>query len=243
MTEKKLLNIDSKFNFACHEGLECFKQCCRNINIFLSPFDVLRMKNKLGITSRQFLDQYTIRLSAQNQGFPLVLIKMKEDENLVCPFITSYGCIVYQDRPWACRMAPVDMLGNGQFGFIFEPSRCHGLKEKKEQTVEEWMQDQGLSIYNETEEYFKDLPAVIKFSGQREQDSKINELIYLVCYNTDRFKEFVLGNGFAEKYALPQAYTEKIKTDDTELMKFGFHWLASVLSDTEKQKEALELVK
>jgi len=243
MTEENLLNIDSKFNFACHEGLDCFKQCCRNINIFLSPFDVLRMKNKLGIKSQEFLDRYTLRLSAQNQGFPLVLIKMKEDENLVCPFITSYGCIVYQDRPWACRMAPVDMLGNGQFGFIFEPSRCHGLNEDKDQTVEEWMQDQGLGIYDEMEEYFKDLPAVIKFSGQSEQDRKINELIYLVCYNTDKFKDVVFDAGFAEKLAVSQDVVEKIKADDIELMKFGFHWLGSVLSDTEKQKEALEYLK
>ncbi|ACV64485.1 protein of unknown function UPF0153 [Desulfofarcimen acetoxidans DSM 771] len=242
MKEEIILNLESKFNFSCHQGLECFKQCCRNINIFLSPYDVLRMKNKLGLTSQEFLNLHTLRLSFQKQRFPLVLIKMKEDENLVCPFITSYGCMVYQERPWACRIAPVDMLGNGQFGFIFKPARCHGLKEAKEQTVDEWMQEQGLGIYDQMEESFKDLPALIEFSGEKEHDGKIGELIFLVCYNTDEFKYKLFSLSFVDKLSISKEVVGKIRDDDVQLMKFGFEWLRSVLSDMQKQREAFLLL-
>ena len=35
--------------------IACFTRCCRNIDILLTPYDVIRMKNRLGITSTEFL--------------------------------------------------------------------------------------------------------------------------------------------------------------------------------------------
>ncbi|WP_066638226.1 YkgJ family cysteine cluster protein [Desulfolucanica intricata] len=238
-----LLNLESKFRFSCHEGLQCFKKCCRDINIFLSPYDVLRMKNKLKISSQEFLNKYTIRLTAKHSGFPFVLLKMVEENDLVCPFITPKGCQVYEARPWACRMAPVDIRGENQFGFIFEPSRCHGLNEAKEQTVREWMQEQGLGIYEEVEELFKELPGKIKFSGQKDLDQKLNELIYLACYNLDKFRDFIFKTGFLQIFRVSPEVLEQIKKDDVELMKFAFKWLAFDLNKPEKQREAAKLLK
>ena len=39
------LKEDAEFNFACHPGVSCFNQCCSDVNIFLTPYDVLRLKN------------------------------------------------------------------------------------------------------------------------------------------------------------------------------------------------------
>jgi len=46
------------FCFRCHPEVECFNRCCRNLNLFLYPYDVLRLKQALEITSDAFLDQY-----------------------------------------------------------------------------------------------------------------------------------------------------------------------------------------
>ncbi len=35
-----------------------FSLCCRNLNLFLYPYDVIRLKKGLEITSDQFLDKY-----------------------------------------------------------------------------------------------------------------------------------------------------------------------------------------
>ena len=53
------LDEDAKFTFSCHPGVSCFNQCCSDVNIFLTPYDVLRLKNRLGISSQEFLDKYT----------------------------------------------------------------------------------------------------------------------------------------------------------------------------------------
>ena len=53
------LNADSEFQFKCHKGVKCFNQCCRDINIILTPYDIIRLKARLGLSSEEFLTLYT----------------------------------------------------------------------------------------------------------------------------------------------------------------------------------------
>jgi len=103
---KKRLSLDDRFRFSCHKALSCFNTCCNDVNIFLTPYDVLRMRKSIWLSSGDFLKIYTIALLGE-EGLPLVVLKMMEDENKSCPFVTPDGCSIYQDRPWSCRMYPV----------------------------------------------------------------------------------------------------------------------------------------
>ena len=49
--EQEALSLESKFHFHCHAGLACFNQCCRTPTIVLSPYDLLRLKQALGLSS------------------------------------------------------------------------------------------------------------------------------------------------------------------------------------------------
>ncbi|MDP1644630.1 MAG: hypothetical protein Q8L71_03885 [Thiobacillus sp.] len=51
----------------------------------------------------------------------------------------------------------------------------------------------------------------------------------MVCYDLDRFREFLISKGFTELYDLPANEMAKLLTDDTELMLFGFRFLKQVL--------------
>ena len=50
---------DTVIQFRCHKDIDCFNTCCKNIDNMLTPFDILRLKKRLGITSAEFLRQYT----------------------------------------------------------------------------------------------------------------------------------------------------------------------------------------
>ena len=43
------VSLDNKFRFKCHKKVKCFTQCCRGIKITLTPYDVIRLKNRLGL--------------------------------------------------------------------------------------------------------------------------------------------------------------------------------------------------
>lgn len=227
--------LNEKFKFSCHKGLDCFNQCCRDINIYLTPYDVLRMKNKLGMKSGEFLERYTTKI--ENGGLPAVLIKMREDADLICPFLTPDGCRVYDVRSWACRIAPVDLKENG-YTFIFDSSFCRGLNEEQEWTLEEWMQNQGLDIYEEKEKLFKNIPLHFHLTGMKNLDKHIKEMVFMACYDLDTFRKFVFETGFLNIFWVKPEEVEKIREDDEALLQFGFRWL---LNDFEED-ETMELM-
>jgi hypothetical protein len=78
-----VLNADDNFRFACHNSLACFTKCCRDITIFLTPYDILRMKNGLKMSSEDFLPAYTATLIGDS-GLPVVALKMLDDEEKSC---------------------------------------------------------------------------------------------------------------------------------------------------------------
>ena len=130
--KKSLLRMDAEhlFQFRCASGIPCFTKCCQDITIVLSPLTRARMKNAVGILSDEFIDKYTLIIRRENLLIPMIVIKMNEGDKR-CPFVTETGCKIYNDRPWPCRMYPLNMNDDGTFSFITDASRCFGLKEEE----------------------------------------------------------------------------------------------------------------
>ena len=40
---------DNLFRFSCHKDVPCFTKCCAKLRLILTPYDILRMKNRLAI--------------------------------------------------------------------------------------------------------------------------------------------------------------------------------------------------
>ena len=80
LKEHPRLSKESRFKFSCHKNVPCFNECCGDVNIFLTPYDVIRLKRSLGITSTEFLSKYTILPFDKNLKYPVILLKMGDDE-------------------------------------------------------------------------------------------------------------------------------------------------------------------
>ena len=48
------LALDDRFRFRCRKGIACFNKCCEDTDILLTPYDLLRLKNRLDLSSRFF---------------------------------------------------------------------------------------------------------------------------------------------------------------------------------------------
>jgi len=226
------LSLGSKFKFSCHKGIECFSKCCADVNIFLTPYDVLRMKKALNITSEEFLEKYTVPLLLKDPKFPVVALKMTDDEKKSCPFVTEEGCQIYPDRPWSCRMYPLETASSKnkddaeEFYFIAEEGKpCLGMKEDKEWTVEEWLIDQEVGIYNKKSQPYMEITMQKVFrEGKGLGPSKI-QMFYIACYDLDRFRRHLFEGRFFHLFDIEEDVIERIKTDDEELLEFGAKWL------------------
>ena len=222
---------DDLFRFACREDLPCFKRCCRDVNIFLTPYDVLRMRKKLGMSSTGFLDKYTTVVIPPETGLPVVMLKMAEDGEKTCQFLGESGCRIYAERPWSCRMAPLDIAGEGEYCFIFEPSHCLGLAADQEWTMGDWVKDQGLDVYERVEAPFRDFTNRLKFPEGKVPGPEVAQMFYMGCYDLDRFRRFVLESRFLDVFDLPAGLVNQIKTDDLALLQLGIAWLDFGLAD------------
>src|SRR5690606_34472747 len=96
------LTLDSTIRFRCHKDIACFNKCCESIDIMLTPYDVLRLKQRLGLSSHEFLARHTRMFDMDAHGMPGLKMKTKEGST-ACQFLTPEGCGVYEDRPAACR--------------------------------------------------------------------------------------------------------------------------------------------
>ena len=223
---------EDTFNFSCHAGLKCFNQCCADVTIALTPYDILRMKNALDLTSDQFHARYTLIPFNKEQQVPVVILKMNDDEGKTCPFVSEKGCTIYEDRPWACRMYPVGLASPAdghveeeEFYFIMKDRPCDGLNEPKTWTISEWIENQGIGEYNEMGELFKEVSLHPKLVGGMELDPKKMDMFYIACYDIDKFRDFVFESTFLEKMKIDPDLLEKVKKDDLELLKLAFNWL------------------
>ena len=150
------LALDDPFHFSCTKDIACFNECCRDLNQFLTPYDILRLKTRLKLSSNLFLTHYTTRHTGPETGLPVISLKTDSRLNHICPFVTVAGCRVYEDRPSSCRMYPVARAISRSrktgkitehFALLKEP-HCQGHRQPITQTVTEWIDAQGLRPYN-----------------------------------------------------------------------------------------------
>ena len=210
----------------------------------LTPYDIILLKKRLDLTSTQFLAMYSVPQLLEKTDLPIVLLKLLDDESKSCPFVRDDGCLVYADRPTTCRYYPVGVASlshkegaddNGFYIMIQEP-HCRGFEENREWTIAEWRQDQGVDVHDVINAGWTDLVVRKRsFPMNIQLTEKAKQLFFMVSYDIDRFRDFVLESTFLERYPMSDQLLEEIKTDDVSLLNFGITWLKSVLFKENEQ--------
>jgi len=229
------MTLNSRFKFKCYPGISCFTACCQKIDIALTPYDILRIKKRLGITSGEFLHRYVRQEIDEKSGLPLAIIQMDPDRDYVCPFVTPEGCTIYSDRPAACRYYPIGQgtmqteEGVDEFYFLIKEPFCKGLEEKKEWTIADWRVDQEPDLYDDMNREWKAMMLRRDADAMKAIDEKKQKMFFLASYDLDTFRRFVLESRFLELFEVEPETVATIKTDDVALMHFAFRYLKYLL--------------
>lgn len=224
---------DNNFKFRCHKDIECFNECCAALKLVLTPYDILRLKSRLEISSEEFLAEYSDTTLDRDSLFPKMTLKMNEDEKQKCPFVSAEGCSIYEDRPGACRVYPLgrasmklekEKNAREKF-FIVKEDHCLGFEEEKVWDINEWMTGEGLDRYNSMNDKWLEIISSKKSMGDDKDVPKKIQMFSMVSYNLDKFKEFVFKSRFLDLFDVDQERKFKINSNDEELLLFGFDWL------------------
>jgi len=233
------ISLQETFCFACHPAVPCFNECCRDLIQYLTPYDILRLKNHLGLTSRQFLERYTSQHVGPESGLPIITLKPGDPHNLTCPFVTPQGCSVYENRPSSCRTYPL-MRGiarcrqrnrmTEQF-MVLKETHCRGFDGGRSQTVQQWIDGQQIADYNAVNDK---LIQIISLKNTRKPgvlDLKDGHLFFTALYDLDSFRSQITDNGILADGNLDPALVDKALVDDLALLEVGMKWVEQVLFD------------
>ena len=227
------------FHFHCHPEVACYLTCCHRVEMYLYPYDVIRLKNRLGLHSAEFMHRHARIGQGSHPYFPAVMLNMADQEGYPCPFLRKNGCSVYRDRPSACRTYPleraVEWLPDKRLlrphYFMTHHPYCKGHGEQRTYTIEQWERDQNIVEYNlmndlwaRVDAFFATNPWEGEGAGGPRQ-----RLAFMVCYNIDDFRTYVSQHNLLSGFRLSKDERRRIKRDDGELLKFGFRWLQHVL--------------
>lgn len=230
-----LIKEGDTFRFRCHQGLACFNRCCRNLNLFLNPYDVLRLKNRLQISSDEFLETHVDVVLREGNHFPDVLLRMVDNAEKTCPFLEDTGCKVYTDRPDSCRMFPIEQgaVYKGQseksrlIHFFRPPDFCLGRHEETEFTPPKWCLDQKAVLHNRMTLRWSALKRLFQSDPWRPQgfQGAKGKMAFMATYNIDRFAEFVFQSSFFKRYHVKKNLLNRLRREEAALLEFGFDWV------------------
>ena len=226
-------SAEQQFSFACHSGVPCFTECCRELDLALTPYDVLRLRRYLGLSSDAFLERYVIVEWDEHQNFPTCYLTMVDDGRASCVFLEKNGCTVYADRPGSCRAYPVGrgvaLESEGRpvesLVLIQEP-HCRGFAEACEQTIGAYLHNQGLPLYNQYNDALLPLlqHARIRAGSLRPSRQQLDQYM-LALYDLDQFRREIIEGRITLKSPLSAQQLSGLTGNDEELLLLGIRWL------------------
>jgi Fe-S-cluster containining protein len=232
------LSLDDKFQFRCHKGIACFNKCCENIDIMLTPYDIVRLKNRFGISAREFIDRFTVDFAMDGQGMPGLKLKTREGST-ACVNLTPEGCGVYSDRPAACRYYALGLVSMRRKDaplaedsyFVVREDHCLGHHEPHVQTIREYRKEQRVDQYDNVNREWHEIILKKRSSGPTvgRPSQRSFELFFLASYDIDGFRDFVASAGFDEVFDLDLSFKRELMEDEIKLLRFGFRLLRQVL--------------
>lgn len=232
------LTIDSKFQFNCHKGIACFNACCKSIDITLLPYDILRLKRNLGLSSKEFVGRYTLPFEMDFNGLPGLKLA-KKPGTTECVFLAEEGCTVYADRPSACRYYALGSMGVRRkdstevenIFFVVKEAHCLGHFEPRTQSVAEYRHDQGIEKYDDMNREWRDLVIKKRSTGPTigAPSERSMQLFDMCSYDMDSFREFIQTEGFQAVFEIDQTKYAELLDDEDRLFLFSIRFLKQVL--------------
>lgn len=234
------VGIDEAFEFLCGPHVQCFNACCRDLNQFLTPYDVLRLARHLGMPTGDFLQAYTIHYTGPETGLPVVSLTPANYRDKLCPFVTPDGCRVYENRPGSCRMYPLArMLRRSRqtgtltesYVLICEP-HCQGFEQAASQTVRQWITDQGLMPYNKANDSMIEVIAAKQQAMPGSLQGEVARKISMALYDLDAFRSSFAGVIEADCSKMGLDTGGVLAEDDDILLGFAVNYAAAVLRNS-----------
>ncbi len=227
--------LNDAFQFACTPQVSCFNACCRDLNQMLTPYDILRLKTGLRLSSDRFLQKFTRQHDGPETGLPVITLKPRDTKELKCPFVSPNGCRVYSDRPASCRIYPLARAisrdresGSIKAHFaLLKEAHCCGHQQNETQTVHQWIAGQELEEYNRHNDKLIEIIALKNQKKPGPLDLISKRQFHLAMYDLDNFREMLSKGDWKSDASQPQDLVQAAMVEDLVLLHIAYIWVAT----------------
>lgn len=231
------VTLDDTMTFECTPGVSCFNDCCRDLNQSLTPYDILRLKNNIKLSSDLFLRKYTSVHMGPESGLPVVVFKPDPSTGHACPFVKKTGCSVYEDRPSSCRIYPLARAISRsrqtgeitEYFAIIEEPHCRGFGRIAGRTIRDWLSGQDVALHNSMNDKLMEIISLKNRIMPGRLDPVDADRFYLALYDLDTFRKHIFEQDLLKGLNVPQNVLASIGRDDLALLEFGIAWIKHVL--------------
>ena len=225
------------FYFSCGPQVPCYNACCRDLNQFLAPYDVLRLARHLEMHTADFLAAYTLCHDGPQTGLPVVTLKPAEPGEKQCPFVAAEGCRVYENRPGSCRMYPLARMlrrarNDGSLTesyALIREAHCRGFEQGPPMTAKQWIADQGLQPYNELNDAMIDVISVKQQYRPGPVKGDLGEKLFAALYDIDAWKTDFRSRAADDCRQIGLSFEAPEAADDEEVLRFAMQYAAALL--------------
>ena len=102
---------------------------------------------------------------------------------------------------------------------------CKGHNEKQQRTIGEWLSNQGIDEYDQMGEKYKAITLHRFFQDGGKLSPDKMDMFHMVCNNLDKFRKFLFGSSFFEKFEVDEELKKQMEHDELVLLDFGYQWL------------------
>jgi hypothetical protein len=114
---------------------------------------------------------------------------------------------------------------------LLKEPHCRGFDQDDNQTVREWIENQGLTVYNELNDLLLEIISLKNRLKSGPVDIKSKYLFNMACYDLDRFRSHIFDKGLLDDMNLDNDTLDAIHKDEVALLKLGLRWLKQILFD------------
>lgn len=115
---------------------------------------------------------------------------------------------------------------------IIRESHCLGFTTGAEQTICQWMQNQGLHIYNEMNDMLMEIISLKNRVMPGPLDYKSRRIFHLALYDLDNFRSQIFEKQYLNSFDGGKELLQAATADDVALLKLAIAWVKKELFHT-----------
>jgi hypothetical protein len=112
---------------------------------------------------------------------------------------------------------------------VLRESHCLGFEEGKTRTLRQWIDEQGLAVYNENNDKLMQIISLKNRLIQGPLDMKSSHHFYTALYDLDDFRLQIQNNGLLDNFDVNSNIMDAALENDVALLDLALIWIKHVL--------------